>query len=190
MVCFLLSQYRHSTDADLGLQQFDEVAGRTPATKKHGKGVMLGYDRSQTLLELVPLYNDSGNSVSKIEHGTAYGRIAFATRGGPQAIYDELKKVEFAGGNVLNDPITLQTPGKADVVVTILQDPDGYEICYVNEDGFYDLSATKPGDDFVDWDSRAYYGADGNLPPSERRKKEIRERKAQEAAAKAAKEGQ
>ena len=40
----------------------------------------------------------------------------------------------------MNTPITLPTPGKADVVVTILSDPDGYEICFVGDIGFYDLA--------------------------------------------------
>ena len=33
-----------------------------------------------------------------------------------------------AKGAIMNTPITLPTPGKADVVVTILADPDGYQI--------------------------------------------------------------
>ena len=36
--------------------------------------------------------------------------------------------------------MTLPTPGKADVEVTILSDPDGYEICFVGDVGFYDLA--------------------------------------------------
>lgn len=103
----------------------------------------------------------------EVQHGTAFGRIAFATREGPKKIWEAVKGAGAAvGGRVINDPITLTTPGKADVVVTILADPDGYEICFVNEDGFYDLCSLKPGDDYIDWEERASLGGDGHKPPS------------------------
>ena len=38
----------------------------------------------------------------------------------------------------------LDTPGKATVEVVILADPDGYEICYVGDKGFRDLSKIDP----------------------------------------------
>ncbi len=41
-----------------------------------------------------------------------------------------------------------------------MKDPDGYEICYVGEKGFDDLSTTKKGDDFIDWEKRGELGAD------------------------------
>jgi hypothetical protein len=34
----------------------------------------------------------------------------------------------------------LDTPGKTTVLVVILQDPDGHEICFVGDIGFRDLS--------------------------------------------------
>jgi len=36
--------------------------------------------------------------------------------------------------------LTLPTPGKADVVVVILKDRDGYEICFVEDLAFYQLA--------------------------------------------------
>ena len=50
------------------------------------------------------------------------------------------KVFEESGAKVLKEPVTLQTEGKADVVVTILQSPDDQEFCFVNDTGFRDLS--------------------------------------------------
>lgn len=50
--------------------------------------------------------------------------------------------------------MVLKTEGKADVIVIILKDRDGYEICFVEEAGFHDLCTTKPGDETVDWEKR------------------------------------
>ena len=62
--------------------------------------------------------------------------------------------VDASGDKILHQPVTLPTEGKADVIVVILQDRDGYEICFVEEAGFHDLCTTKPGDEVVDWDKR------------------------------------
>ena len=116
------------------------------------------YGADSCKLELVQLPRPG----PALDHKSAFGRLAFATRGGPAPIWERAK---VAGGRIINDPITLRTPGKADVVVTILSDPDAYEICFVNEAGFDDLCATKPGDDFVDWGARWAAGGDGRPPP-------------------------
>lgn len=60
-------------------------------------------------------------------------------------------------------PLTLPTPGKADVVVTILLDRDGYEICFVEDEAFYQLA--EPKYDIVDFAYRASKGGDGNPLP-------------------------
>ena len=41
----------------------------------------------------------------------------------------------------------LPTPGKADVVVVIVADPDGHEVCFVGDEGFRDLSKTDHNSD-------------------------------------------
>lgn len=65
----------------------------------------------------------------------------------------------------MTPPLTLPTPGKADVVVTILQDRDDYEICFVEDLAFYDLAT--PLFDVIDFADRAKRGGDGNpLPKS------------------------
>lgn len=55
-----------------------------------------------------------------IDHGLASGRIAFACDLVPP-IHSEAAAA--SSGTVITPPLTLPTPGKADVVVTILGDP-------------------------------------------------------------------
>jgi hypothetical protein len=38
--------------------------------------------------------------------------------------------------------------------VIVTSDPEEYEICFVGEEGFFDLCTTKPGDDLVDYNLR------------------------------------
>lgn len=74
-----------------------------------------------------------------INRAKAYGRIAFAV---PHAMQETIDERIKASQNVILTPlITLDTPGKATVRVIILADPDGHEICYVDEEGFSQLSA-------------------------------------------------
>lgn len=47
--------------------------------------------------------------------------------------------------------------------MTILVDRDGYEICFVEDEAFYDLAT--PTYDIIDFDSRAARGGDGAPPP-------------------------
>ncbi|XP_015114094.1 glyoxalase domain-containing protein 4 [Diachasma alloeum] len=95
------------------------------------KTVLLGFGDDQAKLEL----KDIG---TPINHAKAYGRIAFAV---PHAEQPEIqKKIKESGHQILTDLITLETPGKASVRVIILADPDGHEICFVDEEGFRQLS--------------------------------------------------
>jgi len=95
------------------------------------RSVLLGYGDNQAKLEL----EDIG---TKINRAKAYGRIAF---GVPHAEQPDIKKrISDTGNTILTDLITLETPGKASVRVIILADPDGHEICFVDEEGFRQLS--------------------------------------------------
>ncbi|XP_030379083.1 glyoxalase domain-containing protein 4 [Scaptodrosophila lebanonensis] len=77
-----------------------------------------------------------------LNRAQAYGRIAFAV---PGSVQEPLHKaVKAAGGTILKPLITLDTPGKATVSVLILADPDGHEICFVDEEGFGELSQVEP----------------------------------------------
>ena len=99
----------------------------------------------------------------KLDHGAAEGRIAFTTNieKGPFIINNYILNLNDENMKKIHtSPVTLATPGKADVDVIILYDTDDYEICFVNTAGFNDLCTTKPGDDKIDWSARSEKGAD------------------------------
>eukprot|EP01035_Chromulina_nebulosa_P021247 gene21247-27530_t len=96
-----------------------------------------------------------------VNHALSSGRIAFGCKVVPP-IY-ELVKASSKSDKILTPPLTLPTPGKADVVVTILADRDGYEICFVEDIAFYELAT--PLYDVIDFAERATRGGDGAPPP-------------------------
>uniref|UniRef100_A0A182NZS5 VOC domain-containing protein n=1 Tax=Anopheles epiroticus TaxID=199890 RepID=A0A182NZS5_9DIPT len=112
------------------------VAGVPPSDDR----LQLSYDGGKFMLELRQL--PAGQALDRAK---AYGRIAFAVPYDTQPRIDEL--IRAAGGTVLTPLITLDTPGKATVRVIILADPDGHEICFVDEEGFTALSALDPASD-------------------------------------------
>ncbi|KAK2580619.1 hypothetical protein KPH14_007731 [Odynerus spinipes] len=93
--------------------------------------VLMCYSEDQAKLEFI----DIGTAVN---HAKAYGRIAFSV---PYDIQPEIqKRIKESGHKILTDLITLDTPGKASVRVIILADPDDHEICFVDDEGFRQLS--------------------------------------------------
>ena len=80
-----------------------------------------------------------------LNRAKAYGRIAFAVAYDAQPQID--KVIKDSGNTILTPLISLDTPGKATVRVIILADPDGHEICFVDEEGFTALSAVDPDSD-------------------------------------------
>merc|ERR1711990_1110294 len=76
--------------------------------------------------------------VDTVPPGDNYGRTALAwPTAGLKKIEESVKEFD---GSVLTPYLTLPTPGKADVVVVIVADPDGHEVCFVGDEGFRDLS--------------------------------------------------
>lgn len=148
-----------SSDLSLTRNYWCEVLGMSTFHSDETK-LTVGWAADQVLLEFVNV----GDGLA-VEHGKAAGRIANACRA-VEPFYEAAKASGL--GDIMNTPITLPTPGKADVVVTILADPDGYEICFVGDVGFYDLAT--PLYDRVDWKLRASRGADGAPPPAAPRK--------------------
>ncbi|KAH9507480.1 Glyoxalase domain-containing protein 4 [Bulinus truncatus] len=69
-----------------------------------------------------------------VDHGTAFGRIAFSCPGTELPQLEENVKSE--NQTIIKPLVSLDTPGKAAVQVVILADPDGHEICYVGDEGF------------------------------------------------------
>jgi len=100
-----------------------------------GNSAFLEYDKNQTALQLI----ETGE---KIDHGTAFGRVAFSLPG--THLLQLEKDVKKAGHTILTPYVKLDTPGKTTVAVVILADPDGHEICYVEDETFRNLSAIDP----------------------------------------------
>lgn len=98
------------------------------------KSVLLKYAEKQAALLLQ-------QSTETLNRAKAYGRIAFAVPKDQQPYISDI--VTQAEGKILTPLIELDTPGKETVRVIILGDPDGHEICFVDEEGFGKLSAVE-----------------------------------------------
>lgn len=77
-----------------------------------------------------------------IDRAQAFGRIAFGVPYDLQPSIDEM--IQKSEKTILTPLVTLDTPGKASVRVIILADPNGHEICFVDDEGFSQLSAYDP----------------------------------------------
>lgn len=123
-----------SSDLDRSLNYWNNVLGMKLIEKSEKRSV-LSYGDGQAQLELVKIDE-------KLNRAKAYGRIAFAVPLDEQPkINETIKKIN---GTILTPLITLETPGKANVRVIILADPDNHEICFVDEEGFSKLSQVDP----------------------------------------------
>lgn len=101
-----------------------------------------GFADNQAKVEL----KDIGGPV---ERAKAYGRIAFSC---PYTEQEEIdKKIRATENTILTPLLTLDTPGKATVRVLILADPDGHEICFVEDEGYRKLSVPdENGDELLE----------------------------------------
>ncbi|XP_075956841.1 glyoxalase domain-containing protein 4 isoform X3 [Anarhichas minor] len=99
------------------------------------KTVLLGFADTHCKLEL----RDNGGTV---DHGTAFGRIAFSCPREQLPDLEALMKKE--NQKILTPLVSLDTPGKTTVEVVILADPDGHEICFVGDEAFRQLSKVDP----------------------------------------------
>ncbi|CAJ0961266.1 unnamed protein product, partial [Mesorhabditis belari] len=106
--------------------------------EKDAKRAVLSFGDDQASFEI--------NQIDKkIDRKSAYGRIAFAYPGKELKSLEE--STESAGYSILKPFVTLHTPGKADVEVVILGDPDEHEICFVGAEGFWELAQIDPKSD-------------------------------------------
>uniref|UniRef100_A0A336KJL7 CSON010900 protein n=1 Tax=Culicoides sonorensis TaxID=179676 RepID=A0A336KJL7_CULSO len=96
---------------------------------------VLTYGENQARLQL--------NKIQEpLNRAQAYGRIAF---GVPLEVQPKIQEmIKKNNWPILTDLLKLDTPGKATVRVIILADPDGHEICFVDEEGFGELSQFDP----------------------------------------------
>jgi hypothetical protein len=102
------------------------------------KAKTFGFGPSQAKVELMEINQP-------INRAKAYGRIAFACPYEQQPGISKL--IQEAGQKILTPLVSLDTPGKATVRVIILADPDGHEICFVDDEGFRQLSQFDPEGD-------------------------------------------
>lgn len=114
------------------------------------KWVRVGYAEKNLVVELV----ESGEV---IDHAVAIGRLAIAVPAAQMDIIE--KRVAENKERVHTKRIKLDTPGKATVEVVILLDRDGYEICIVGSEAFYELCQPVPGGEFIDWQQRIESGS-------------------------------
>jgi predicted enzyme related to lactoylglutathione lyase len=134
----------HSENVASAVDYYTNVLGMI-VFESTESATLVGYSKQSTKIQLVQL--PQGSSV---DHADSFGRIAF---GNPE-VERTYERVVSAGDAVINPPIRLETPGKASVVVSILRDRDGNEICMVNDDDFRALCRLKPGDELINWTSR------------------------------------
>lgn len=129
-VCLAVSDLQRSThywSTLLGMNVMDR--------NEQNKTVLMGFADTQCKLEL---HDVSG----PVDHGTAFGRIAFSCPRDQLPDLETLMKKE--NQNILTPLVSLDTPGKATVEVVILGDPDGHEICFVGDEAFKQLSMVDP----------------------------------------------
>lgn len=97
--------------------------------------VLVGFNKDEAKLE----FKDIGKPIVRKQ---AFGRIAFSC---PYQQQEEIDKVIKENNQTIVTPlISLDTPGKATVRVIILADPDGLEICFVDDENYRQLSQPEP----------------------------------------------
>lgn len=73
-----------------------------------------------------------------MDRGTAFGRTVFAVPFASQPYLND--RIKATKNTILHELLSLDTPDKATVRVLVLADPDGHELCFVDEEGFSALS--------------------------------------------------
>jgi len=112
-----------------------------------------GGDKTRCVLEFGPdqaklVLEEVGGG--KVDHKTAFGRIAFAVPSKELPGIQSRMESE-ALGKIQTPLVSLDTPGKATVQVVILSDPDSHEICFVGSEAFEELSRVDPkADELLD----------------------------------------
>jgi catechol 2,3-dioxygenase-like lactoylglutathione lyase family enzyme len=122
-----------STNLQATVDFWSGILGLT-VFKQSENEVILGFDKSQASIRFV--------HQAEINHAKAYGRVAFSVPFSELADAEKLAREK--GHEILTPFVTLKTEGKADVSVVIFGDPDGYEICFVGDEGFRELSQFDP----------------------------------------------
>lgn len=127
-----------TANLETSLQFWKDILGMKVLSKDDKHALLTYEETKQASLRLVSTPNGEA-----VDHATAFGRIAFALPT-PDLSPLEQKVKDSQLGTVKTPLVVLPTPGKADVQVIILEDPDKNEICFVGEEGFSDLSQVDP----------------------------------------------
>ncbi|XP_023870036.1 glyoxalase domain-containing protein 4 [Salvelinus sp. IW2-2015] len=128
-VCLAVSDLQKST------HYWSSLLGMKVIERHEEKTVLMGFADTQCKLEL---HNIGGT----VDHGTAFGRIAFSC---PREQLADLEALMIKENQrILTPLVSLDTPGKATVEVVILADPDAHEICFVGDEAFRQLSQMDP----------------------------------------------
>jgi len=118
-------------------KEFWNTLCEMPLVSETKDQVTFSFGKNQVQLELNALNG------AELRRGTAFGRIAFAT---PAAEQPGLQaKVQVVNPHYIQTPLVmLDTPGKRTVRVVILRDPNDHEVCFVEDEGYTELSHTDP----------------------------------------------
>lgn len=103
--------------------------------RQDAKKALLSYNGGKFGIEFVQI-------AEAIDRAEAFGRIAFGVPLALQPSIDEL--IQKNEKTILTPLVVIDTPDKASVRVIILADPNGHEICFVDNEGFDQLSAFDP----------------------------------------------
>jgi len=128
---------------------YESILGMKVLNSEFKDEALLSYGDNQATLCLQAILNGD-----PIEHGTAFGRMAFSCPTNRLTnIQESVELVSYGGEEcgavptagvlkpkVLTPLISLDTPGKATVSVVIIADLSGHEICFVGDEGFRQLS--------------------------------------------------
>lgn len=76
----------------------------------------------------------------QLDRAEAFGRTVFAVPYAQQPYLNDRIRTAPVQATVLHELLSLDTPGKATVRVLVVADPDGHEICFVDDEGFTQLS--------------------------------------------------
>ncbi|XP_048522505.1 glyoxalase domain-containing protein 4 isoform X1 [Dendroctonus ponderosae] len=119
-----------SSSLEKSVNYWNGILGLT-IYEKTDKSATFGFEKKATKIQL----KDIGGPVDRRK---AYGRIAFSI---PYAEQEPVSDIITKNKQtILNPLMLLPTPGKQTVRVIILADPDGHEICFVEDEGYRKLS--------------------------------------------------
>lgn len=126
-----------STNLDVTLNYWRDVLG-SKLIERTDKRVSFKFDNDYFIMDFVAIKYP-------INRAEAFGRTVYAVPYAQQPKIDE--KIKSINGKLHTPMVSLDTPGKATVRVIIVEDPDGHEVCFVDEESFNELSEFDPESD-------------------------------------------